>query len=71
MARQMNLVKAPILGLIAIAVGFFGLGLLFSDLGPGETLLGRSLTALLLFFFSGLAIGFLTPGLWPLAGLVA
>lgn len=56
---------------LAIGLGFVGLSLLFSDLGPGESGLGRILLTGAFFFFSGLVIGYVAPRRWWLAGLTA
>lgn len=57
--------------LVAIGLGFFGLSMVFSDLGPGETWDTRIALAVLFFTISGLVLGFLSPTRWRLAGLVA
>lgn len=57
--------------LIALALGLVGLSLLFSDLGPGETITVRLYTAEALYFVSGLIIGFINSDMWWLAGITA
>lgn len=57
--------------LLGIALGFFGLSLLFSDLGPGETITSRLTTAGLFYLASGMLIGFFNASLWPIAGVIA
>ena len=57
--------------LIALALGLLGLSLLFSDLGPGETIAGRLYTAEALYFISGLFIGFINSDMWWLGGITA
>ena len=52
-------------------LGFSGLSLLFSDLGPGETYVSRALIAGLFFFLASLFIGYFNPSRWWLSGLVA
>ncbi len=56
---------------IAFVVGFFGLSLLFSDLGPGETFTSRVIIAIVAYFITGLAIGWLVPRAWLIAALAA
>ena len=57
--------------LIALALGLVGLSLLFSDLGPGETIAVRLYTAEALYFISRLIIGFINSDMWWLAGITA
>jgi hypothetical protein len=58
--------------LVALVIGFFGLSLVFSDLGPGETDLARTLATVATFvggaFLTGLIVG---RRLWPLSLLSA
>ena len=66
-----RIVRIAGFSITALVVGFFGLSLFFSDLGPGETLFSRSVTAVILYFAVGLIIGFFNPKVWILAGLVS
>ena len=61
--------KLVISATAAVAVGFFGLSLFFSDLGPAETWLGRFAIAAALFFITGFGIGYFNPGVWLLSAL--
>lgn len=54
---------------ISIVFGLFGFSLLFSDLGPGETLLSRLLLAALVFLVAGAIIGYLNRKTWLLSGV--
>lgn len=63
-------VKIAGFSMLALIGGFFGLSLFFSDLGPGETMLSRFITAGILFFLTGLVTGYFNPHIWMLAGLV-
>lgn len=54
-----------------MVAGFFGLSLLFSDFGPGETPVERGFLVVGFYFFAGLILGFLNPWKWWFAGLVA
>jgi hypothetical protein len=67
----LDVIRVLLFGLIALLLGLFGLSLFFSDLGPGETWTRRLVIAALLFFLSGLFIGYLNPKLWIIAGLTA
>ena len=67
----MDLLKAFISGLFALVIGLFGLSLLFSDLGPGETWANRVIMLVALYAVSGLIIGYINPKLWMIAGLTA
>lgn len=55
----------------AFILGFFGLSLLFSDLGPGETATSRLVTTALFFLISGFIIGVVNSIAWRLSGFVA
>lgn len=68
---KVDLLKGTISGMFALLLGFFGLSLLFSDLGPGETWVGRFVALAVLYVVSGLIIGYVNPKLWMLAGLTA
>jgi hypothetical protein len=63
--------KNPAVAILALMLGFFGLALVFSDLGANERWLARVVVATLFFFLCGLGIGFLNPELWITAGLSA
>jgi hypothetical protein len=67
----MDLLNAFISGLFALVIGLFGLSLLFSDLGPGETWANRVIMLVALYAVSGLIIGYINPKLWMIAGLTA
>jgi peptidoglycan/LPS O-acetylase OafA/YrhL len=63
------------LGTVAIALvaGLVGLALVFTDIGPSDTLTGRTTTGALFFVLAGLVLGLMHPrgrG-WLLSGLVA
>ncbi len=64
----MRMVLAVIIALLA---GLLGLSFVFSDPGPGESLMWRLAEAALLFFFSGVLTGYLYSRSWRLAGLAA
>ncbi len=51
--------------------GIFGLSMVFSDIGPGESETRRIVVATLFFFLSGLGIGYLNPRAWTVSGLTA
>lgn len=57
--------------LLALVIGFVGLRLLYSDLGPGETITQRLYITEAVYFTAGLAIGLTSPNKWWLAGLAA
>lgn len=59
------------LAALALALGFVGLSLLFSDLGPDESAIARFATTTLFYLLAGLIIGLLYPPAWWLAALVA
>lgn len=56
---------------LALALGFVGLSLLFSDLGPDESAIARFATTTLFYLLAGLIVGLLYPPAWWLAALVA
>ena len=60
-----------VIGLVALSIvfGIFGFVLLYSDLGPGESLVGRLLMTALAFLVAGVIIGYLDRATWLLAGL--
>lgn len=66
-----DIVKAIALGLAALILGFIGASLLFSDLGPGETMTSRMVTAVVFYLISGFAVSYLNPKLWLVGGLVS
>lgn len=66
-----NLIDSLVFSVLALLFGFFGLALVFSDLGPGESWVVRILVATLFFLISGALIGFLNPNLWMISGLTA
>jgi hypothetical protein len=57
--------------IIAIATGFLGLSMFFSDLGPSESMVFRFSTLVLLYAVGGGAIGALVPRAWYVAILAA
>jgi hypothetical protein len=56
---------------LVLFLGFFGLSLMFGDLGPGESWPERIMTIALFFSVSGLIFGFISPERWQLASLLA
>ncbi len=66
-----DLVKVVVSSLLALAVGLFGLVLLFSDLGPGESYLSRYSLTFAGHLFFGFLFGLVNPRVWPFSGLVA
>ncbi|HEY3081302.1 MAG TPA: hypothetical protein VGM69_15520 [Chloroflexota bacterium] len=56
---------------VALALGFAGLSLLFSDLGPGEGIGERTAITAGFYALAGLLVGVLSPGSWPLVALTA
>jgi len=56
---------------VAVVLGFGGLALVFSDLGPGESWPLRITTAVVFFLVSGAFIGFAHPKGWLIAMLTA
>ncbi len=71
MARATSVIRIAVFALLALALGFVGLSLLFSDLGPGETFRSRMLVTALFFLLSGLIIGYFNARIWWLGGLVS
>lgn len=63
--------KTPFVVLLALLLGFGGLVLVFSDLGPGEGVFLRVTIAAAFFFLSGGAIGYAHFKGWLIAMLVA
>jgi hypothetical protein len=57
--------------MIALVLGFFGLSLVFSDTGPGESDARRVVVATFFFFLCGFGLGFFNPKAWAVAGLAA
>lgn len=68
MARISRLVSAVALALV---VGVFTLPLVFSDLGPGETVAQRIAIAGIAFFVGGALVGGVAARQWPVAALCA
>jgi hypothetical protein len=66
-------VRLGLATLLALLVGLAGLGLVFTDIGPGGTGAGRVVTGAALFFLGGLGVGLLAPEgrAWLLAGACA
>jgi hypothetical protein len=56
---------------LALALGFVGLSLLFSDLGPGEGIGQRTALTAGVYALAGLLVGLLSRGSWPLVALTA
>lgn len=56
---------------IAVATGFLGLSMFFSDLGPSESVAFRVLTLVLLYALGAGSIGALVPRIWYVALLAA
>jgi hypothetical protein len=56
---------------LAAALGFAGLSLLFSDLGPGEGIGERTALTAGFYALAGLLVGVLSRGSWPLVTLTA
>jgi hypothetical protein len=67
----MAVLKQAAFGFVAVMAGAFGMMLLISDLGPGETMAMRVSLTGLFFFLGGLAFGSLNRHYWPAAGLIA
>ena len=66
-----RIVKIAGVSLAVLVVGFFAMSLFFSDLGPGESLFSRFVTAVIVYFVAGLIIGFFNHKVWILAVLVS
>lgn len=71
LGKPINAIRIIVFAVLGIGLGFFGLSLLFSDLGPGETQASRNATVAIFTFLSGLFMGYFNPKVWFLAGLVA
>lgn len=67
----LSIVKIAGFSTAALVIGFFGMSLFFSDLGPGETFFSRFVIAFILYLAVGLIIGFFNPDVWMLAALVS
>jgi len=67
----MKHLQTPLAVLLAMVLGFFGLSLVFSDLGPNESWQIRLSIGVVYFFLCGLGFGFAFPNVWPLAALIA
>jgi hypothetical protein len=58
--------------LLALVIGFFGLSLVFSDLGPGETEIIRTAVSVSTFLVGGFVIGLIVGRrAWLLSALVS
>jgi hypothetical protein len=68
---RIDVAKGVVSAVLALALGFFGLSLLFSDLGPGETWASRLTITAVFYFVSGLVVGYVNPKLWMIAGIIA
>lgn len=64
-----RIIRVVVFLLLGILSGFIGLSLFFSDLGPGETIVTWFIIAGVLFFFSGLIIGYFNAEMWLLSGI--
>ena len=64
-------IRVVFFGLGALILGFIGVSLLFSDLGPGETMTGRLITAVTFFLVASFVVGYCNPRFWWLGGLVS
>jgi hypothetical protein len=71
MITRIDVTKGVVFAVLALVLGFFGLSLLFSDLGPGESWTDRLAITAAFYVASGLVIGYLNPKLWMIAGLTA
>jgi hypothetical protein len=58
--------RTVLAAVLALVLGFVGLSLLFSDLGPGETIVRRTAVTALFYALAGLLIGLASRGSWPL-----
>lgn len=56
---------------LAVILGFIGLGMVFSDIGPGESTTSRFVVAAIFFLLCGLGIGYFNPRAWIISGLSA
>lgn len=64
--------RVAITTVMVLIAGLFGFGVfIFSDLGPGETLLSRLLTAAAFFLLCGLLVGYVNSDVWALSLLLA
>lgn len=61
--------RTVLVALLALVLGFAGLSLLFSDLGPDETIGQRTAATALFYALAGLLVGVLSRGSWPLVAL--
>ncbi len=67
----LDIIRIVLFGLVALILGFVGVSLLFSDLGPGETMAGRIFITVMFFLVASFAISYFNPGYWWLGGLVS
>ncbi|MCC7307074.1 MAG: hypothetical protein IT173_05895 [Acidobacteria bacterium] len=63
--------KNAVVTVVAIVLGFVGLVFVFSDPGPGEGWLFRVSITMAFYFLSGVGIGYMHPGGWLIAMLIA
>ena len=70
-AFLVDIIRAVLFGLVALVLGFIGVSLLFSDLGPGETMTSRLITAIVFYLISGFAVSYLNPRFWLVGGVVS
>lgn len=66
-----DVIKLVISCFLAVVLGIFGFALLFTDLGPGETLARRDLVTVLFNLLCGLLFGLVNPKSWPYSGILA
>lgn len=69
--KKSELARLIVSCFLAFVLGIFGWGLLFTELGPGETLAGRDLATVLFNLVFGLIFGLVNARSWPYAGLLA
>jgi len=65
------MLKLFLCSVVALFLGLIGFSFIFSDTATGESGLGRVVTIIIIFFISGLIIGYIVPRFWGLAGLTA
>jgi hypothetical protein len=69
--KALSAVKTFLFILLALFLGLFQLIFLFSDLGPGETLLHRYTVTILFNFIWSLIIGLANSRVWLIASIVS
>lgn len=65
--------KGALVAAIVLLAGLIGLALVFTDVGPSDTLVGRTMAGALFFVLAGLLLGLMNPRgrVWLLSGLAA